>query len=70
MFDFKQHGPLSAYDAQRAGIPVEKLEASMTLLGRRLEPHELAPLAIYLASREANVMTGQDINIDGGRLMS
>jgi 3-hydroxybutyrate dehydrogenase len=59
-----------AYDAQRAGIPVEKLEASMTLLGRRLEPHELAPLAVYLASREASVMTGQAINIDGGRLMS
>jgi NAD(P)-dependent dehydrogenase (short-subunit alcohol dehydrogenase family) len=41
----------------------------MTLLGRRLEPHELAPLAIYLASRDASVMTGQSINIDGGRLM-
>jgi len=48
----------------------EKLEATMTLLGRRLEPHELAPLAVYLASREAAAMTGQAINIDGGRLMS
>ena len=59
-----------AYDAHRAGIPVEKLEATMTLLGRRLEPHEVAPLAVYLASREGAVMTGQAINIDGGRLMS
>ena len=59
-----------AYDAKRAGIPVEKLEATATLIGRRLEPHELAPLAVYLASREAAVMTGQAINIDGGKLMS
>jgi NAD(P)-dependent dehydrogenase (short-subunit alcohol dehydrogenase family) len=59
-----------AYDAQRMGMPVEQLEATMTPLGRRLEPHELAPLAVYLASREASVMTGQAINIDGGRLMA
>jgi NAD(P)-dependent dehydrogenase (short-subunit alcohol dehydrogenase family) len=59
-----------AYDAQRLGLPLDKVEASMTLLGRRLEPHEIAPLAVYLASPEANVMTGQSINIDGGRLMS
>jgi 3-hydroxybutyrate dehydrogenase len=58
-----------AYDAQRAGIPVEILEASVTLLGLRLEPHELAPLAIYVANRKATVMTGQAINSDGGRLM-
>ena len=58
-----------AYDAERAGISTEKLESTMTLLGRRLEPHELAPLAVYLASRDATVMTGQSINIDGGRLM-
>ena len=31
---------------------------------------EIAPLAIYLASREASVMTGQGINIDGGVMMS
>ena len=59
-----------AYDAQRMGISIEKLEATMTPLGRRLEPHEIAPLAVYLASREAAVMTGQAINIDGGRLMA
>ncbi len=59
-----------AYDAQRLNMPLDKFEASMTLLGRRLEPHEIAPLAVYLASPEANVMTGQAINIDGGRLMS
>ena len=59
-----------AYDAQRLGVPLEKIEATATLIGRRLEPREIAPLAVYLASAEANVMTGQSINIDGGRLMS
>ena len=59
-----------AYDAQRVGMPVEKFEATTTLLGRRLDPHEIAPLAVYLASREAAVLTGQAINIDGGRVMS
>ncbi len=59
-----------AYDAQRLGMPVEQLEATMTPLGRRLEPHEIAPLAVFLASREAAVMTGQGINIDGGRRMA
>ena len=41
----------------------------MTLRDKRLEPHELAPLAVYLACRDASVTTGQAINIDGGRLM-
>ncbi len=58
-----------AYDAQRLGMSVAEFEATMTLIGRRLEPHEIAPLAVYLAGREASVMTGQAINIDGGRLM-
>jgi 3-oxoacyl-[acyl-carrier protein] reductase len=59
-----------AYDAERMGVSVDKLEATMTPIGRRLEPDEIAPLAVYLASREASVITGQGINIDGGRLMS
>lgn len=59
-----------AYDAQRMGTSVEQVEKTATLIGRRLEPDEIAPLAVYLASREADVMTGQAINIDGGRLMT
>ena len=66
----RMHNMRLAYDAQRTGIQAEKLEATMTLIGRRLEPHEIAPLAVYLASREAAVMTGQGINIDGGMVMS
>lgn len=58
------------YDAQRVGISVDEYERRMTLLGRRLEPDEIAPLAVYLASNESATMTGQAINIDGGVLMA
>jgi NAD(P)-dependent dehydrogenase (short-subunit alcohol dehydrogenase family) len=58
------------YDATRKGMAFEKLEAELTLLGRRLEPDEIAPLAVYLASDSAATIVGQAINIDGGVLMT
>ncbi len=58
------------YDADRRGTSVEQLEAAVTPLGRRLEPDEIAPLAVYLASDDSAAMTGQAINIDGGVLMT
>ncbi len=57
------------YEAQRLGKSVAELEATMTPIGRRLNPEEVAPLAVYLAGREASVVTGQAFNIDGGFLM-
>ena len=38
--------------------------------GGRLEPEEIAPLAVYLASDEARMVTGQAFNICGGLVMS
>lgn len=58
------------YDAKRQGMAFEELEADLTLLRRRLEPDEIAPLAVYLASDSAATMVGQAINIDGGLLMT
>jgi len=58
------------YDAKRLGMSVAEFEANYTPIGRRLEPHEVAPLAVYFASREASVVTGQAFNIDGGFLMA
>src|SRR2546426_6884020 len=42
-----------AYDAQRRGVSFAEQEASLTPVGGRLEPEEIAPLAVYLASDEA-----------------
>ena len=58
-----------AYDAHRTGKPFEQIEQSLTPIGRRLEPDEVAPLAVYLASDEARMVTGQTWNICGGTLM-
>ena len=57
------------YDAKRLGKSVAEYEASLTAIGRRLDAHEIAPLAVYLASREASAITGQAFNMDGGLLM-
>lgn len=58
------------YDAKRLGKTFAEMETIVTPMGRRLEPEEIAPLAIYLASKESAPMTGQAINIDGGVLMA
>ena len=57
------------YDAQRLGVTPEEREQSLTPMGRILEPDEVAPLAVYLASDEAKMVTGQAINVCGGMVM-
>jgi len=37
-------------------------------IGRLLQPEEIPPLAVYLASSESEGMTGQSILLDGGML--
>lgn len=59
-----------AYDAQRRGVSFEEQEASMTPMGKRLEPEDIAPMAVYLASESAHMVTGQAFNIDGGIVMA
>jgi len=58
-----------AYDAERLGMRMEDLEHSLTPIGRRLEPEEIVPLAVLLASDESAAITGQAINICGGAVM-
>ena len=57
------------YDAARRGITFEEIESAMTPIGGRLEPEDIAPLAVYMASNEARMLTGQAYNICGGVLL-
>lgn len=57
------------YDAHRRGMTFKELEQAMTPIGGRLEPEDVAPLAVYLASNEARMVTGQAYNICGGVLL-
>jgi 3-hydroxybutyrate dehydrogenase len=57
------------YDAKRRGVTFEEIERSMTPIGGRLEPEDVSPLAVYLASDEARMVTGQAYNICGGVLL-
>ena len=58
------------HDAERLGTSFEELESRLTPIGRRLEPSEIAPLAILLASAESAAITGQAYNVCGGFLMA
>jgi NAD(P)-dependent dehydrogenase (short-subunit alcohol dehydrogenase family) len=59
-----------AYDAQRRGVAFEEQAKGMTPIGGRLEPEDVAPLVVYLASDDARMVTGQAYNVCGGVLMA
>ena len=54
------------YDSNRLGLPLSEIEARATPIGRRLEPDEIAPMAVLLASEDATAITGQAFNVCGG----
>jgi NAD(P)-dependent dehydrogenase (short-subunit alcohol dehydrogenase family) len=55
------------YDAQRTGNTPEQIEESASLLGRRLDPDEVAAMAVFLAGESAGAINGQALNVCGGR---
>jgi ketoreductase len=55
-------------NTERPQEEVAKDAASRNLQGRVLRPEEVAALTVYLASDEAEGLTGQAINICGGRI--
>lgn len=57
------------HDSEQTGVPFEELERRSTPLGRRLEPDEIASLAMYLASDGASAINGQSINVCGGKVL-
>lgn len=58
------------YDAERLGRDLQQHEQGLTPVGGRLVPEDIAPMAVYLASDEARMITGQAYNIDGGICMA
>ena len=54
------------YDANRLGLSFAELESRLTPIGRRLEPEEIVPMAVLLASDESAAITGQAFNVCGG----
>jgi NAD(P)-dependent dehydrogenase (short-subunit alcohol dehydrogenase family) len=57
------------HDAERLGVSIQELESRITPIGRRLEPDEIVPMAVLLASDEAAAITGQAFNVCGGMVM-
>ena len=58
--------------ADAAELPRENVRETLLAripMGRFLEPEEISPLAIYLASRECMTMTGQAMTISGGMVL-
>ncbi len=61
-----------AKKAEALGISYEKAaqeRIAATPLGRFIQPEEVAAVAVFLASADASGMTGQVINVSGGREM-
>ena len=54
------------YDANRLGLSFAELESRLTPIGRRLEPDEIVPMAVLLASEDSAAITGQAFNVCGG----
>lgn len=54
------------YDAKRLGRSVTEHERLQTPIGGRLDPDDIAPMAVYLAGEAGQMITGQAFNICGG----
>ena len=55
-------------DSQRPGQAMEDFSAGI-LLGRPATPEDLQGMALFLASKDSDYMTGQTIMIDGGMVL-
>jgi NAD(P)-dependent dehydrogenase (short-subunit alcohol dehydrogenase family) len=58
------------YDAHRLGVDLAEYEKGVTPIGGRLVPEDISPLAVYLTSDAARMVTGQAFNVCGGCVMS
>ena len=56
--------------AAERGIGREELDRTLTPMGRRLDPEEVARVSVFLASDASGGITGQAWNVDGGAVPS
>ncbi len=66
-----RHPARVAGRAARLGITLDEAEAQIAAnfpIGRMVEPDDIAPMVLLLASRLSGAITGQSITIDGGAL--
>lgn len=61
-------GPIETEGTHTAGLVGEKFDsyAAMTPLGRIGQPEDIAPVVVFLASRDAGWITGESLYITGG----
>ncbi len=57
------------YDSVRLGRTAVEHVKQMTPMGKILVPEDIAPMAVYLASDDARMITGQAYNVCGGMVM-
>ena len=65
----ERHGARVAALARERGLGLDEAEASIAAgfpIGRIIEPGDIAPLVVFLASGQAGAITGQSIAVDGG----
>jgi len=54
--------------AAERSVTLESFEASLTPIGRRLEPQEIANVVVFLAGEEGAGVTGKEWVVDGGTI--
>jgi dihydroanticapsin dehydrogenase len=59
-------GPIQTSISPTQGDPLFEYQLSMTVLGRKGRPEEVAYAALFLASGESSFVTGASLVVDGG----
>jgi NAD(P)-dependent dehydrogenase (short-subunit alcohol dehydrogenase family) len=59
-------GPIQTSVSPNPGDPLDQYQLSMTVLGRKGKPQDVAYAALFLACNESSFVTGADLIVDGG----